>query len=68
MSVTISMGMGVGGSFILILGGRIIQNYGYRTFFLTAASLSFVGGLLFLGYFRNPRGEFVQRPAHKPAD
>ncbi len=60
MSGMISMGMGMGGSFILIIGGRIITAYGYSSFFLTAALLAGAGGLLFLGYFRKPRGEFIR--------
>ena len=68
MSGVISMGGGVGGSFILIFGSRIISAYGYVSFFLTAAFLTAVGGLLFLGYFRKPRGEFARRSIPVTAD
>jgi len=68
MSGMISMGMGVGGSFIMIVGARIITAYGYDSFFLTAAILTTTGGLLFLGYFRKPRGEFARGPVLEPTD
>jgi MFS family permease len=68
MSGVISMGGGVGGSFIVIFGSRIITAYGYDSFFLTAAILTAVGGLLFLGYFRKPRGEFAGRSAPVTTD
>jgi len=48
ISGAISMGMGLGGSAIAIGGGQIITALGYRGLFLTAASLSAVGGLIFL--------------------
>ncbi len=68
MAGVIGMGSGLGGSFIVILGGRIITAFGYDRFFLTATLLTAAGGLLFLGYFRKPRGEFVRSPAREPAD
>jgi hypothetical protein len=68
MSGVISMSGGVGGSFILIFGSRIITAYGYVSFFLTAAILTAVGGLFFLGYFRIPRGEFEKRSFPVTAD
>ena len=54
------MGMGMGASFIIIAGGRIITIYSYKIFFLSAAILTACAGLLFLGYFRKPRGEFAR--------
>jgi MFS family permease len=68
MSGVISMGGGVGGSLILIFGSRIITAHGYSSFFLTAAILTAVGGLLFLGYFRKPRGELARRSISVTAD
>jgi len=68
MSGVISMGGSVGGSFIVIFGSRIITAYGYSSFFLTAAIMTVVGGLLFLGYFRKPHGEFARRSAQEPTD
>jgi hypothetical protein len=53
------MGMGIGGAAIVIGGGRMITALGYRSLFLTAAALTAAGGLLFLGYFRVPRGELA---------
>ena len=52
MAGAIWMGIGIGGSFIAIGGGRIITEYGFRVFFLTAAALTALGGVLFLSYFR----------------
>jgi len=68
MSGIISMGMGVGGSFIVIVGGPIITAYGYDSFFLTAAIFTLTGGLLFLGYFRKPRGELARHSSPVTAD
>jgi MFS family permease len=68
MSGVISMGGGVGVSLILIFGSRIISTYGYGSFFLTAAILTAWGGLLFLGYFRKPRGELARRSIPVTAD
>ena len=62
------MGGGVGGSFILIIGSRIISAYGYVSFFLTAAIMTAAGGLLFLGYFRKPRGQFARHSIPVTAD
>jgi MFS family permease len=68
MSGVIWMGNGLGGAFIVIAGGRIITAFGYSSFFLTAAILTAASGLLFLGYFRKPRGEFARRPAQESTD
>ena len=68
MSGAIWMGSGVGGSFILIAGGRIITTVGYSSFFLTVAALTALGGLLFLGYFHVPRGEIARGSAPEGAD
>jgi MFS family permease len=68
MSGVIAMGGGVGGSFILIIGSRIISAYGYVSFFLTAAIMTAAGGLLFLGYFRKPRGQFARHSIPVTAD
>ena len=65
ISGAIWMGMGLGGSAISIGGGQIITALGYRSLFLTAASLSAVGGLLFLVYFRVPRGELARSPVQE---
>jgi Na+/melibiose symporter-like transporter len=62
MSGVVWMGMGVGGAAIVIGGGHLIERYGYASVFLTAAAVTAVGGLLFLAYFRVPRGE-LGRPA-----
>jgi MFS family permease len=67
MSGAIWMGSGVGGSFILIIGGRIIATYSYSSYFLMAAGLTAAGGLFFWSYFRMPRGEYARHPAHEPA-
>jgi MFS family permease len=68
MAGIISMGMGMGGSFIVIAGGPIITVYGYTSFFLTAACLTALGGLLFLFYFRKPRGVFARKALQEPTD
>jgi hypothetical protein len=68
MSGAIWVGMGIGGSSILIGGGRIITAFGYRSLFLTAAGLTAAGGLLFLGYFRVPRGEFTRSSEQQTDD
>jgi len=68
MAGAIWMGIGIGGSFISIAGGSIITFYGYNIFFLTAATLTAMGGILFLSYFRKPRGEFVQDLIQESAD
>ena len=68
MSGVIATGGGMGGSLIIIFGSRMITAYGYDSFFLTAAILSTVSGLLFLGYFRKPRGELARRSAPVTAD
>jgi predicted MFS family arabinose efflux permease len=68
MSGVIWTGNGLGGSFISIAGGSIITAYGYDSFFMTAAILTAAGGLLFLGYFRKPRGEFARSPTQEQTD
>jgi MFS family permease len=68
MSGVISMGGGIGGSFILIFGSSIITAHGYISFFLTAAIFTAVGGLLFLRYFRKLRGELARRSTPVMAD
>jgi MFS family permease len=60
ISGVISAGGSVGGSLIVIFGSRIITAYGYDSFFLTAATLTTAGGLLFLVCFRKPRGELAR--------
>lgn len=67
MSGAIWMGNGVGGSLILIIGGRMITNYGYSSLFITASILTATGGLFFLSYFRVSRGEFAQHPGQTSA-
>jgi predicted MFS family arabinose efflux permease len=68
MSGVTWMGNGLGGAFIVIAGGRIITDFGFSSFFLTAALLTAVSGVLFLSYFRKPRGEFARSAAREPAD
>ena len=61
ISGAIWMGTGLGGSSLLIGGGHIIAAFGYGSLFLTAASLTAAGAILFWAYFRVPRGELARR-------
>ena len=54
-----SAAMGVGFATATLGGGYAINLMGYRWIFL-AAAVSVVGSaLLFWGYFRKPRGEYI---------
>ncbi len=67
MSGATSMGMGVGGSLMLIAGGRIIPIAGFSVFFLIAAGLTTAGAVLFLTYFHVPRGEIADLAVQSPS-
>jgi len=56
MSSSATLARGLGWSSIALIGGFIITNLGYRSFFLTGAGLVAAGSLLFWAYFRVPRG------------
>jgi predicted MFS family arabinose efflux permease len=59
MSGSATLARGLGWSSIALIGGFVITNLGYRSFFLTGAGLVAAGSLLFWVYFRVPRGELA---------
>jgi len=53
MSGINEMTAGLGFAVMALIGGYIIVNQGYQTLFLLGAGLTFVGTVIFWGYFRN---------------
>jgi MFS family permease len=63
MSGVLWMSSGIGGAAMMIVGGYLVEAYGFPSLFLTAAGVTAAGGLLYLGYFRTPRGELARKGA-----
>jgi len=60
MSGINEMTAGFSFSAMALIGGYIIVNQGYQTLFLLGAALTFVGTVIFWGYFRNVSPENTQ--------
>ena len=63
MSGATTMAAGLSWGSVAFGGGYLAAALGYRSLFLTGASVTAAGALLFWTYFRIPRGEFARRPA-----
>ncbi|NPV07367.1 MAG: MFS transporter [Anaerolineae bacterium] len=66
MEGSVMMAVNLGRASMAFGGGYIIASSGYRTLFLTGATLMVAGALLFWGYFRHPRGELARTAAPAP--
>lgn len=56
----VSTAMGIGYSVMALGGGYLIVTMGYSGLFWTGAGLAAISALLFVGYFRVPRGEYAR--------
>jgi Na+/melibiose symporter-like transporter len=61
ISGALNMGAGLSISVMALGGGYAIASLGYRALFLTGASLTAVGALIFWLYARVPRGELARQ-------
>jgi predicted MFS family arabinose efflux permease len=67
ISGALGMANGLGVAAISMGGGIMVGTLGYRSFFGVSAALTLLGVLIFWGYFRVPRGEFVREAVEQPS-
>ena len=60
MSGSTAMASGLNWSAASFVGGRMIETWGYRPFYLLGVGLTLAGALLFRSYFFSPRGDMVE--------